>query len=71
MHRLTPWIPLTTIVGLSVSLAVLLARPPHTTIVITTVVPSPTLQVAPHVVPAFCYRWDLRYSSIDLRPWCS
>ena len=56
------WIPLATIIGLSLSLAMLLARPAAPTIVLTIVTPAavstpPTLV---HVTP--CWTWPYAYA---------
>jgi len=68
--RFLYWIPLATILGLSISLAVLLSRPQAPTIVIMVVAAAPAPAAVVHVLPAFCHGWTARYSSVDLRPWC-
>jgi hypothetical protein len=58
--RILIWLPLATVLGLSLSLAILLARPTAPTIVLTIVtpaaLPAPILQVNP--------RWDFAFA-----PW--
>jgi hypothetical protein len=60
--RILIWLPLATIIGLSLSLAILLARPAAPTIVLTIVTPAaspaPVVQVAPHLHYAPCYAWS-------------
>jgi len=73
MSRLLLWIPLATILGLSSALAVSIAtRPTASPVVVLTIV-NPVPAVQPPVIvtrPVWCAGWDIRYSSIDLRPWC-
>ncbi len=69
---MTRWIPLATILGLSATLAVAIAtRPSPPPVVVLTIVNAPAAHPAVIVArPAWCAGWDIRYSSIDLRPWC-
>jgi hypothetical protein len=61
--RMLIWIPLATIIGLSLSLAMLLARPAAPTIVLTIVTPAAAPAPAPatlvYVTPYLGY-WDNR-----------
>lgn len=67
MTRILPWIPLATIIGLSISLAILLARPPSNVVVMTIVTPpAPAPIVLPSVQPAWC-NWGYT-SRVD--HWC-
>jgi hypothetical protein len=75
MSRILVWLPLATILGLSSALAVSIAtRPAAPPVVVLTIVnPAPTPAVHPQVIvtrPGWCAGWDIRTSSIDLRPWC-
>ena len=70
---MTHWIPLATILGLSAALAVAIAtRPSAPPVVVLTIVnPAPAAHPAVIVTrPAWCAGWDIRHTSIDLRPWC-
>ena len=57
--RMLIWIPLATIIGLSLSLALLLARPAAPTIVLTIVTPAaaPSVQVVPAWTHCYRYAW--------------
>lgn len=61
--RILIWAPLATIIGLSLSLAILLARPAAPTVVVTIVTPASAPAPAPttlvHVSPYWGY-WDSR-----------
>jgi len=73
MTRMLVWLPLATILGLSSALAVSIAtRPAAPPVVVLTIVnPVPAAQPAVIVTrPVWCAGWELRGSSIDLRPWC-
>lgn len=73
MSRFLPWIPLATILGLSATLAVSIAtRPSAPPVVVLTIVnAAPAAHPAVIVTrPVWCAGWDIRSSSIDLRPWC-
>jgi hypothetical protein len=64
MTRILPWIPLATIIGLSLALAILLARPQSKVVIMTIVTP-------PAPVPAWSWNCGSLHSRIDLNPyWC-
>ncbi|MBA3461502.1 MAG: hypothetical protein H0T46_16190 [Deltaproteobacteria bacterium] len=68
MTRILLWIPLATIIGLAISLAILLARPPANVVVLTIVTPSAP---APAIVPGMwntCTWWG--YSPVAYPRWC-
>ena len=67
------WLPLATILGLSAALAVsIAARPAAPPVVVLTIVnAAPAAQPTMIVTrPVWCAGWDIRSTSIDLRPWC-
>ena len=73
MSRYLVWLPLATILGLSSALAIAIAaRPAPPPIVVVTIV-NPAPAAHPSVIvarPVWCAGWDIRSSSLDLRPWC-
>jgi hypothetical protein len=63
--RMLIWIPLATILGLSLSLAILLARPAAPTIVLTIVTPA----AAPAPVIKFTPNWTWPYAYAPCNAW--
>ncbi len=63
--RILLWLPLATIIGLSFSLAILLARPVAPTIILTIVTPA----AAPAPVLHFAPTWNWPYAYAPCNAW--